>query len=104
MTKAFTFSQLAIILMVVLGLTVAIVVAVTQLQGASGSISDIGDSVDDAITGGINLGLECIQTGGKCIAKTLCEITDTAYSTWTDAGELGCGTDSGLTCCVPPST
>lgn len=67
--KGFTFSQLAVIILVVLGLTVAVVIAATQFSRAGSSLTEIGSKTDTGSVD-ISLGLKCLSSGGVCITGT----------------------------------
>jgi len=98
--KGFTFSQLAVILMVVLGLTIAVVVAVTQMQGASGNIGQLQENIGDEIDSGLNLGLDCISSAGKCEVGSVPADCDSTELIDADDANMDCG-DTKVCCTIP---
>jgi len=94
MQKGFTFTQMAVLLLVILGLVVSVVLAATQFRQAGGSITDVGEQA----TGGSQAagesvaGLVCDLAGGEC--KASCSASQT------DTGTSDCPSTAAK-CCVP---
>ena len=81
MRKGFTFAQMATLILVIMGLTVAVVLAATQLSRSGSQFSQLGAQsgagVEDAGEAAASLGTACIAEQGFCTA-TACA---------TDAGD-----------------
>ncbi len=92
-SKAFTFAQMATLLLVILGLVVGVVLASTQFRKAGSGISSVGEKA----TGGVEAagtsaqGLACELGGGTC-KTTSCSTKETKI-------EADCA--SAQECCVP---
>ena len=73
MSKGFTFQQLAVILLVILGLVVAVVLAATQLAQSGSQFAQIGGQAGSGAQGAADaaagMGIDCFAEGGFCIAK-----------------------------------
>ena len=74
--KGFTFEQIAVLILVIMGLTVAVVLAATQLSRSGSQLSQLGGQsgtgVDDAGIATQNLGTKCIAAGGFCYSGDSC--------------------------------
>ena len=95
MMKAFTFSQLAIILLVILGLVVVVVIAVGSLTQAGSSLGEIGSEVGGTQVE-IKLGVECMGAGGFCTSNTC----DTNFDPNLAHGDVGNDCSGDLNCCA----
>ncbi|PIO00165.1 hypothetical protein COT72_03315 [archaeon CG10_big_fil_rev_8_21_14_0_10_43_11] len=91
MQKGFTFQQLAVILLVVLGLIAVIVLFATQIQGAGSSVSSISKGVEQGVGNVSGLLTSCTGQGGAC--KAACAAGET------DIGQWNCAVASPH-CCV----
>lgn len=92
--RGFTFSQVAVIILVILGLTVVVVIAAVSLAQSGASFGELSSKTDTGSVS-INLGIQCLAAGGYCATSGDC----------TDAGRVAGGTeidDCGDTkvCCV----
>lgn len=69
--KGFTFEQIAVLILVIMGLTVAVVLAATQLSKSGSQLSQLGGSsgvgADQAADAAGKLGTICISKGGFCV-------------------------------------
>jgi len=108
-SKGFTFEQMATLILVIMGLTVAVVLAATQLSKSGSQLSQLGSQsgqgVEQAAGAAGSLGTSCIATGGYCLigstGDTPCGAGYT-FKTQEDATPYT-GDDCGATkgCCVP---
>ncbi len=92
--KAFTFEQLAVILIVVLGLIIIVVMIVTQSQKAGKGLSDISKGVTEQSNQLFTAPL-CEMQGGTCR-------TDSCQSGESKMSALGCDKTTppkGNVCC-----
>jgi len=101
MKKGFTFSQLAVILIVVLGLVVAVVLAATQFSNTGSKLAEVGSQVTGQdLT--INAGTKCFTNGGQCLVKkndsSTCSGLQAEYAGYSS---VSAGTDCGTNklCC-----
>ncbi len=81
--KAFTFEQLAVILIVVLGLVIVVVLVTTQARKAGGSFGNIGEDV--STKAGSLSGTSACELGGNT-----CATTCAAAKRVGNIGDLGC--------------
>jgi hypothetical protein len=93
--KAFTFSQLATILLVVLGLVVTVILIATQAKNIGSAFSNIGkqstSGADAAAESTVGVG--CSTIGGKCMAECTGEYEQS------NSGNADCPTDKQY-CCI----
>ena len=78
MAKGFTFAQMATLILVIMGLTIVVVLAATQLARLSGQTTDISQSTDvtgatEALT---HTGNTCRLYAGVCSAAGTCTGTE----------------------------
>lgn len=91
MGKGFTFEQLAVILIVVLGLVVVVVMATTQARKAGESFGDVASGVTET-AGGVTSSSACALGGGRC--------DDACDADEQELQGLGCEGTTPL-CCMP---
>jgi hypothetical protein len=75
MEKGFTFAQMATLILVIMGLTIVVVLAATQLARLGAQTTELGGStnVDDAISASQQTGTSCmVDEGGVCVATGSC--------------------------------
>lgn len=91
--KGFTFEQLAIVLLVILGLIILVIMISSQARQAGSGVSEIGEGISSNIgdvTSSIN---DCVGgQNGECLSSAECN-TQGGVS----IGTLDC--DSGI-CCI----
>lgn len=63
--RGFTFQQLAVILLVVLGLVVVIFLFISQSGNVSQSLSNVGEKVNKS-SSALGSGIICQSQGGQC--------------------------------------
>lgn len=89
---------MATLILVIMGLTVAVVLAATQLARSGSQFSQLGSQsgagVEQAGEAAGSLGVNCIASGGYCETEASCTGTFTGDNT----GDDDCGTAKG--CCV----
>lgn len=70
--RGFTFQQLAVILLVVMGLTLTVLLASTQLQQAGSSLTQLGKSATQGSGAAANatIGQACRTIGGECVNES----------------------------------
>ncbi len=69
--KGFTFEQMAVLILVILGLTVGIILAATQFSSSSRSISELGSAASQGAQTGVQSAsqtIKCENYGGTCLA------------------------------------
>ena len=72
MAKGFTFGQLATLILVIMGLTIVVVIAATQLTGSGGQLRDISDATNSQGAVDVLTGASCSAAGGTCTAAASC--------------------------------
>ncbi len=92
--KGFTFEQLAVILLVVLGLIVTVILITTQAKNIGSAFSNIGkqstSGADAAAESTIGLG--CTTIGGKCMTQCTGEYEQS------NSGNIDCPIDKPYCC------
>ena len=96
--RGFTFAQLAAIILVVLGLTVVVVLVVSQFTRTGGQLGEVGSAGDvgEATTALGDMGLNCMNEGYFCKANVASDC-GTGYSRISPTSDDDCG--SGTYCC-----
>jgi hypothetical protein len=95
MGKGFTFAQMATLILVIMGLTIVVVLAATQLARLSGQTTELSSGTD------VGAAAEALQKTGTTCTATLggaC-IPDTSTCGLTNFQEEDC--PSGYKCCYP---
>ncbi len=99
MRKGFSFEQLALILIVVLGLVIVVVLVATQAGKAGGSFGTASGNVQESVEQTGSLITSCPGNGGSC--KASCATTEISIGKWdcpqTSRGEAS----SAKSCCRP---
>lgn len=64
--KGFTFEQMAVLILVILGLTVGVILASTSLRTSAGSISELGQTATEGTEAAVTAtaGIGCTSLGG----------------------------------------
>ncbi len=103
--KGFTFAQMATLILVILGLTVGVILASTQLSSSAGSISQLGSQATEGTQAAVSAsaGIACKTIGGvSCGSSCDTYLTKsgqrvTTPPTGTDVGaNIGCQNDDGI--------
>ena len=90
MGKGFTFAQMATLILVIMGLTIVVVLAATQLARLSGQTTEISSGTDVGTAVGVitKTGVNCQANSGYCAAS--CAGTTIADMDCPDARPVCC--------------
>jgi len=110
--KGFTFAQMATLILVILGLTVGVILASTQLGASAGSISELGSQATSGTQAAVtaSAGLACRTIGGVQCADACDVYLNVGGSTTTDLAnadsglDIGCQDSGAIYCCKEAAT
>lgn len=107
MSRGFTFEQMAVLILVILGLTVGVILAATQFRSAGSSVGELTESATSGTEAAVSstAGLICSTLGGDYCA-TSCTMyilntgkeSSTPPSTDHQSTKVGCTEESPYCC------